>query len=159
LTHALDRLIKTGADTLTLKQDGMWKDVGTPDDIIESNRILTRSIETSVQGTVHPSAQLNGSVQLGHGSKIGSNAIITGPVVIGQDTVVEAGSAIGPHTSIGDDCIVSTPRLRSSVLFDGVEIDADRKFENMVLAANSCVDENQREFSSSILGENATVTY
>jgi glucose-1-phosphate thymidylyltransferase len=60
------------------------------------------------------------------------SSTIRGPVVIGDNTVVE-NSFIGPHTSIGDNSRIINSSVEHSVILNGSEvIDVERMEESLI---------------------------
>jgi UDP-3-O-[3-hydroxymyristoyl] glucosamine N-acyltransferase len=55
---------------------------------------------------VHPSAVVDGSVQLGDGVSIGAHCTVEAGVLIGANTVISANCHIGYKTVIGEDCFL-----------------------------------------------------
>lgn len=99
---------------------GWWKDTGKPSDLLEANRLVLDSISPKLLGDVDTDSHVSGKVQIGRGSKI-VNSNIRGPVIIGEDTVVE-NSYVGPHTSIGNRCTIIGSELEYSILMEDCSI-------------------------------------
>ena len=51
---------------------------------------------------VHPTAQIMGSVEIGAGSFIGANSILTTNIKIGKHAILNRGNQIGHDSEIGD---------------------------------------------------------
>lgn len=61
---------------------------------------------TRFSDSIHPSAVIHESAQLGSGVSVGPNAVIDGGVVIGDRSTIGAGVVIGPDSSIGQDTLI-----------------------------------------------------
>ncbi len=90
-----------------LEYKGKWLDPGKVDDWLEANEYILKK-------------NLGEKVEQGKNTEI-RNSKITGPVVIGDDVIIE-NSEIGPFTSIGDGCEIIGSYVKSSVLMSGVRI-------------------------------------
>lgn len=86
-----------------------------------------------------------GRVVLEEGGRI-INSRVRGPVVVGRGTVIE-NSFIGPHTSIGEDCVITHSALEHCVVLDGVKLEGVERMQDRVLGRNAqvrCIAENHR---------------
>jgi glucose-1-phosphate thymidylyltransferase len=140
LTQALNDMA-TGDATISWNVvGGVWKDVGTPIDVIETNRLLQEDLEHEIQGEISPEADITEPVSLGEGSVVSESANINGPVVIGKDTTIGPNAQIGPYTSIGDGCTVEGSRVSSSVVMNRAEIRGDREIENSIIGVGAIIN-------------------
>lgn len=82
--------------------DGYWEDVGNPEAYLSAHRdVLTGAVDVHV-----PGFRVRDDVWLGEGVDIDPDAVIEGPVVIGDNSRVEAGAHVGAHVVLGTDVIV-----------------------------------------------------
>ena len=56
--------------------------------------------------SIHPTAYIDGVVQLGEGSSIGRNVTIEGKLIVGRNTKIDNGAILRGDNIIGDDCTV-----------------------------------------------------
>lgn len=115
---------------------GWWKDTGKPEDLLEANRLtLDRIIgddEPVINGSVDEDSDIAGKVIIEKGAKIIKSSI-RGPVIIGENTVVE-NSYIGPFTSIYYDCHIKNSEVEYSIILEKCKIiDADIRIERSLL--------------------------
>jgi glucose-1-phosphate thymidylyltransferase len=73
-----------------------------------------------VDGYVDAGSVLVGHVVVEAGARV-LRSRIEGPAIIGAGTVVQD-SWVGPHTSIGRDCLVADSRLENSIALDGASV-------------------------------------
>lgn len=147
LTHALDRLVKNG-NVHWSKESGLWKDVGTPNDVIETNKIL---MEREFEAREIREIDSNGS------SSIAKDVTIRGPVMIGENTSIKGESTIGPYTCIGDNCEISDSHIKSSVIMDNVEINSKDKLTNSIIPNNSEISSPDEDFSRLVISEDTVI--
>jgi len=129
LTDALDALVGGDEPIEYHVENGLWKDVGTPTDVVDTNRILLEGRERRIDGEVEDAATVTGRVEIESGAVVEAGATVRGPAAIGADTRVESGASVGPYTSIGADCTIGKASIESSVVFDDVTV---RKRERIV---------------------------
>lgn len=104
---------------------GWWKDTGKSDDLLIANGLLLDKIPDSFfpnHGSVHSGAQIQGKVRIGVGSTVSEGVKIVGPVIIGENCVLE-NCQIGPHVSIGQGTVVRNASIANSIILDNCEID------------------------------------
>jgi glucose-1-phosphate thymidylyltransferase len=116
ITDAIQRLIDTRYVVKHHVIQGWWKDTGMPEDILEVNRLLLDDLVPIVQGTVEAGAVLKGRVSIGRESVLKSGCTVVGPTIIGKSCTIDAGTYIGPYTSIGDNTRVSGAHIEDSIV-------------------------------------------
>lgn len=120
---------------------GWWKDTGKPEDLLEGNQLLLAELagtDMRDEGETAPGAVLNGRIRIGRGSKIGNRVLIRGPVVIGENCVIE-NSYIGPYTSIGNGVEVYNTEIEHSVVFDNVDINCSKRIVDSLIGHNATI--------------------
>jgi len=108
--YLIDHGYKIGFAEIT----GWWKDTGKPSDLLEANRLVLDTIESSIEGDVDDDSTIAGKVIVGKGTQV-IKSVIRGPVVIGQNCIVED-SYIGPFTSIGDWTEIRNSEVEYSIV-------------------------------------------
>ena len=122
ITDAIQRLIDWGLRVDYEVVRGWWKDTGTPEDILDANRLLLdhKYRETIVKGRVEEDARIEGRVYIDEGAVIKSDSVVRGPVYIGKNTVIGPSAYVGPYTSIGDNCRLVNVEIENSVIMDNI---------------------------------------
>jgi len=123
IPDALNNMIAEGYSIKALETGGTWLDVVYPWDIIGLNNAILQNIQAGLGGTIEDGVSLRGKVMIGEGTVIRAGSYIYGPVVIG------AGCDIGPHvcimpsTSIGDNVVISSfTQIKNSVIGNDVSM-------------------------------------
>jgi glucose-1-phosphate thymidylyltransferase len=116
ITDAIQRLIDTRFIVKHHVIRGWWKDTGMPADILEVNRLLLDDLVPLVEGTVEEGAVLKGRVSIGKESVLKRGCTVFGPTIIGENCNIDAGTYIGPYTSIGDNTHVSGAHIEDSIV-------------------------------------------
>ncbi len=131
--HSL--MLKDGKRVGYKEITGWWKDTGKPEDLIIANQLLLDMLpETELpnHGTIDPSARIEGKVKIGIGARIGAGTVINGPVIIGENCLIE-NATIGPHTTIGQGCEIRNARIRNSIILDNAVINAPMSITDSIL--------------------------
>lgn len=115
LPDALKRLTEKGASLAPGKVDE-WMDCGNPAATIETNN---RLLELK-----HANSQVHESVKL-------VNSVVINPCYIGPGTTVE-NSVIGPHVSLGTNCVVKNARFDSAIVQNESKVEGVYFTQSMV---------------------------
>jgi len=116
LTDTLERLIDHDRVRGT-EVDGMWVDATYPWDL------LTVAREVLSRGRVVEAARSDG-VWIADSARVHREAVLQGPVVVGQDCEVGPDAVIGPNTALGSNVTV-----RSNAVVQDSVIDADTRID------------------------------
>ncbi len=142
ITDAIQLLLDQGGKVIGHRLEGWWLDTGKKDDLLTANTtVLDSWIQRQISGEVDAQSQVSGRVQLGKGSRI-INSQVRGPVVIGQDVLIE-GSFIGPFTSIADRCRIQDSVVEHCVVLENSSIQHVDRLEDSLIGKGSCVTKSQ----------------
>ena len=142
ITDAIQELIASGGTVLGQRVQGWWKDTGKPDDLLDANRLLLERIEPRLDGTVINS-RISGRVQLPASSSV-TNCSIVGPVLIGEDVVLE-NAYVGPFTSIGRKSVIRNAEVEHSVIESFVRIeDVDTRLQDCLIGLRAQISGGRR---------------
>jgi mannose-1-phosphate guanylyltransferase len=126
--------------------DGLWVDVGKPDDYIRANRLMLSNLAKEAP-LVEGDARIN------------ETATIIPPVVIGPGAVIEEDTCIGPYVAIGKDSEVSRgARIEDSVIFDRAWIDNHASVRGAIIGEGAIVGRWVKVESDCIVGDHAILT-
>ena len=131
ITDAIQWLIDDDQLVVHEVLEGWWLDTGKKDPLLECNRLVLDTIDGSVAGDVDENSSVEGRVQIAEGAQI-INSTVRGPAVIGEGTVIKD-SYVGPYSSIGNECRVSSSELDHSVILQGSSIsDVTRLTDSLI---------------------------
>ena len=136
ITEAIHNLLVEGYKVEHRMVSGWWKDTGTPEDILEANRLILDEMKPSVNGIIEDSSSIQGRVSVGSGTIIRRGALIRGPVIIGKDSRIESDVYIGPFTSIGDNVVVKSGEIENSIIMDGCIININDRIIDSLIGPN-----------------------
>ncbi len=116
ITDAIQKLIDSKRVVKHHIIQGWWKDTGMPEDILEVNRLLLDDLSPVVDGTIEEGAVVKGRVSIGEGTVLRTGSVVFGPSIIGNNCTIDAGTYIGPYTSIGDDTHLAGAHIEDSIV-------------------------------------------
>lgn len=120
---------------------GYWKDSGKPNDLLAANQMLLDSLPADFftnQGMIDPGARLEGKIKIGAGSKIGAKVLIRGPVIIGENCVLDD-CCVGPHTTLGSGCEIYSAEIEHSIIFENVDINCQVRIVDSIIGKNATI--------------------
>ena len=126
LTDAINIMLERGMK-LKVKQTDVWLDSGIPSAVLETNRILLD--KGRAPKTVVP----------------GDTVTIIQPVSIAEGCKIKS-SVIGPHVTIGKDCVIENVVLRNSLVEAGTTIH-DMVIEGSLIGKNAVLNGRAEQFN------------
>jgi len=161
ITEAIQLLLENGKSLGHRFVDGWWKDTGTPENILESNRLVLDELKSEILGVVEDDASIQGRVYVGAGTVVKHGAVIRGPASIGKDSIVEANVYIGPYTSMGNHVIIKRGEIENSIIMDNCQIEIDNKITDSLIGPCSEIIENNNHKPRGhrlVIGERSKIT-
>jgi mannose-1-phosphate guanylyltransferase / phosphomannomutase len=130
--------------------DGYWEDVGT----LEAYRSAHEDI---LDGRVHlelPGFRVRENVWLGENADLSPEAVVEGPVLVGDNSRIEAGAVLRPYTVLGNDVVVKNDAfLERSVVHDHVYIGRGSRLRGAVIGRASDLREGVRIDEGAVVGD------
>jgi UDP-N-acetylglucosamine diphosphorylase / glucose-1-phosphate thymidylyltransferase / UDP-N-acetylgalactosamine diphosphorylase / glucosamine-1-phosphate N-acetyltransferase / galactosamine-1-phosphate N-acetyltransferase len=121
LTDALLMLI--GEHRLRAVPLSTWMDIGYPWDLLDANAALLSELSSKNHGTLEEGVHLSGPVVVGRDTVVKSGTYIEGPCIIGNNCRIGPHAYIRGATSIGDDCHIGhCTELKNSIVMAGTKI-------------------------------------
>ena len=159
ITDAIQLLLDNGYYVGYQFVKGWWKDTGTPEDVLEANRLILDELKPEIKGKIEDKNSIQGRIAIEENTIIKKGALIRGPAIIGKNTVIESDIYIGPYTSIGNNVIIKNGEIENSIVMDNCLIDSDERIIDSLIAPHSKIISNNhkpraRKF---ILGERSYV--
>jgi len=142
ITESIQLLLEKGYNVGYQKVKDWWKDTGTPEDILEANRLVLDELKTEIRGKIENDTSIQGRVTTGKNSIIKENALIRGPAIIGENTTIEPNVYIGPYTSIGNNCIIKRGEIENSIIMDNCTINVNERITDSLIAPHSKIISN-----------------
>lgn len=161
ITEAIQLLLKHGDEIDYHIVEGWWKDTGTPEDILESNRLILDDLLPKIRGKVEEGGFTQGRVTLGENSTIGRGAIVRGPSIIGNDSRIHSGVYVGPYASIGDHVEMRRGEIEDSIIMDHCTVDVPHRITSSIIGQHTSItsaDHNSPKGFRLTLGENCQLS-
>lgn len=161
ITEAIELLLK-GEEKINYHiVQGWWKDTGTPEDILQSNRLVLDDLRPNIDGTVEDGSSIQGRVAIGENSTIRKGATVRGPSIIGKNTTLESGVYVGPYTSIGDGVIIKSGEIEDSIVMNHCIINVPHRITTSIIGQHTTIVgglENSPKGFRLTLGENCQLS-
>ena len=161
ITEAIQMLLKDGGSIDYHIVKGWWKDTGSPEDILDSNRLVLDDLQSRIDGTVEEGGSVQARVALGMDSVIKSGATVRGPTIIGKKSSIEPGVYVGPYTSIGDDVVIKRGEIEDSIVMDHCRIDVPHRITSSIIGQHTSItsgDHNSPRGFKLTVGENCQLS-
>jgi glucose-1-phosphate thymidylyltransferase len=148
ITDAIQELINADKAITPYKIQGWYIDAGKPEPIILANQLVLEDLPYSPP-PAPDSPQIEGTSDISHRVIIGANSkiinsVVRGPVIIGDDTVIED-SYVGPYTAIGDNCHIDGSEIEASIVMNNCIIRLiPGRIDRSLLADNAQVVSTER---------------
>ena len=96
------RLLKQGAPVFGWVADGYWEDVGTHESYLRAQAdVLSGRVQAEIAGF-----EVSPGMWVADGAEVDPDAILTGPLCIGEYAKIEAGAQLREFTVIGNNVVV-----------------------------------------------------
>ena len=143
ITEALQLFMKSGG---TINYDfvtGWWKDTGTPEDIIDANRLILDILVSENKSKLVS-------------SKVNTKNIIH-PVIIGKNCDIDDSVTLGPYVSVGDGVTLKNCKIDNSIVMDNCLIDSNIHISDSIIASNSIIENKNLKKHAFLLGERSKI--
>lgn len=158
IADALQLLVEEKKEIIYGMITDFWKDTGTPNDIIEANKIILENMPESFKGKKENNVIIEGKVIVGEGTLIKKDVKISGPVIIGKNCIIEGNSIIGENTSIGDNSNLKNCKISNSIIMSDCIINGKLDIKNSIIASNSKINKEEKGEKKFILGEGTQIS-
>jgi len=160
ITEAIQSLLDSGFDVGYCFVEGWWKDTGTAEDILESNRLILDDLKKDIKGIVEDEGSIQGRVSIGEKTRIKRGALLRGPIIIGENSTIEGQVYIGPYTSIGNDVAIKSGEIENSIIMNNCYIDVREKITDSLIGPHSTLTSNQKgpKGRKFIIGESSAIS-
>lgn len=154
--YFLDNKYKVGWKEIT----GWWKDTGKPDDLIMANQLLMQELPKEnfqMLGSAAEGVKFEGNVQVGIGTTIKGNASLVGPVIIGENCVLED-CVIGPNVTVGAGTTIKHSVIKDSIIFAGCNLEDTTPMRHSILGEQAKIKKNGADgYHRYILGDHTFI--
>ena len=159
IADALQLLIEERKEIIYEIITDFWKDTGTPNDIIEANRIILENMQKKINGEIEKNVTIKDNVIVGEGTILKSGVKIIGPAIIGKNCIIENNAVIEANTSIGDESKINGCYISNSIIMTNCTIRGNLEIKNSIIGSNSTINKEQSNNDKKfLLGEGTQIS-
>src|SRR6266851_1559255 len=148
------RLLERGAPVFGWVADGYWEDVGTHDAYhrVQAD-VLSRKVNADIDGF-----EVSPGVWVAEGAEVDPDAVLTGPVCIGDYAKIEAGAQLREFTVIGSNVVVKEGAfLHRAVVHNNVFVGQGVTLRGCVIGKNTDVMGSVRIEENAVVGDECVI--
>lgn len=121
ITDVLTRVIQeTQVTACTLDR---WIPVGRPWELLDATEFVLSDLEASLDGEIHPDANVRGAVVVEEGAKIDAGVVVEGPVYIESGVTIGPNAYVRPSTVLKEGATVGhAVEVKNSILMEGATV-------------------------------------
>lgn len=148
------KLLKEGKPIYGYVAEGYWEDVGTHESYLKAQAdVLTGKVDVDIDGF-----ELSPGVWVAEGAEVDREAILKGPLYIGDYAKVEGGVEIREHTVLGSNVVVKRGAfLHKAVVHDNVYIGPQTNLRGCVIGKNTDVMRAARIEEGAVIGDECLI--
>ena len=153
------KILELGKEIYGCKVKCFWADVGHPESLLKVNKwILGNLKRPKIAETAEIHGDVSGPVLIGEDVVIESGAKISGPVIIGDDCLVQANSIIKANSVIGPEVVIGKGnRLTGSIIYEKTISDSASKFKECMVGENCKIGSSTSLDRYAIVGANCKI--
>jgi mannose-1-phosphate guanylyltransferase / phosphomannomutase len=147
-------LLKRGAPLFGFISDGYWEDVGNHGSYLKAQAdVLAGRVNVEMDGF-----EVSPGVWVAEGAEVDPEAVLTGPLCIGDYAKVEAGAHLREYTVIGSNVVVKEGAfLHRAVVHNNVYVGQGATLRGCVVGKNTDVMRLARIEESAVVGDECVI--
>ncbi|MFC9331883.1 sugar phosphate nucleotidyltransferase [Kitasatospora sp. NPDC057015] len=148
------QLLKEGKPVFGYVAEGYWEDVGTHESYQKAQAdVLEGKVEVELDGF-----EISPGVWVAEGAEVDPEAVLRGPLYIGDYAKVEAGVELREHTVLGSNVVVKRGAfLHKTVVHDNVYIGPQSNLRGCVIGKNTDVMRASRIEDGAVIGDECLI--
>jgi mannose-1-phosphate guanylyltransferase / phosphomannomutase len=148
------RLLERGAPLYGWVADGYWEDVGTHESYLKAQAdVLSGRVDTKIDGF-----EVSPGVWVAEGAEVDPDAVLTGPLAIGDYAKIEAGARLREYTVVGSNVVVKEGAfLHRAVVHNNVYVGVGATLRGCVVGKNTDVMRSARIEESAVVGDECVI--
>ncbi|HVU74502.1 MAG TPA: mannose-1-phosphate guanyltransferase [Mycobacteriales bacterium] len=147
-------LVRRGAPVHGFVADGYWEDVGTHESYLRAQAdVLNRQVDVEIDGF-----EVSPGVWMGEGADVDPDAVLKGPVYVGNYAKVEAGAELREFTVLGSNVVVKGGAfLHRAVVHDNVFVGGQTNLRGCVIGKNTDIMRGARIEEGAVIGDECVI--
>ncbi|MEV0587528.1 mannose-1-phosphate guanyltransferase [Nonomuraea sp. NPDC050310] len=148
------RLLERGAPVYGYVAEGYWEDVGTHENYLKAQAdALSGRVRLDIDGF-----ELSPGVWVAETAAVDPDAVLKGPLLIGDYAKVEAGAELREYTVLGDNAVVREGAfLHRAVVHDNVYLGPGTHLRGCVIGKNTDVMTGARVEENAVVGDECVI--
>src|SRR5690242_12565431 len=147
-------LLKRGAPLFGWIADGYWEDVGTHESYLKAqDDVLSGRVEADIAGF-----EVSPGLWVAEGAELDPEAILSGPLCVGEYAKIEAGAQLREFTVIGNNVVVKEGAfLHRAVVHNNVYVGQGATLRGCVIGKNTDVMASARIEEGAVVGDECLI--
>jgi mannose-1-phosphate guanylyltransferase / phosphomannomutase len=148
------KLLKRGAPLFGYISDGYWEDVGTHESYLKAQAdVLAGRVQTDIAGF-----EVSPGIWVAEGAEVDPDAVLTGPMCIGDYAKIEAGAHLREYTVVGSNVVVKEGAfLHRAVVHNNVYVGQGVTLRGCVVGKNTDVMRLARIEEAAVVGDECVI--
>jgi mannose-1-phosphate guanylyltransferase / phosphomannomutase len=148
------RLVKAGAALHGWVADGYWQDVGTHESYLKAQAdVLSGQVEAEIDGF-----EISPGIWVAEGAEVDPEAVLTGPLCVGDYAKIEAGAELREFTVVGSNVVVKEGAfLHRAVVHNNVYIGQGATLRGCVICKKTDIMASARIEEGAIVGDECLI--
>jgi mannose-1-phosphate guanylyltransferase/phosphomannomutase len=148
------KLLARGAPIFGYISDKYWEDVGTLESYLKAQAdVLNRKVEVDIAGF-----EVSPGVWIAEGADVDPDAVLKGPLVIGDYAKIEAGATVREYSVIGANVVVKEGAfIHRAVVHNNVFVGQGTTLRGCVVGKNTDVMRLARIEEAAVIGDECVV--
>src|SRR5690349_21533469 len=148
------QLLKSGAPLYGWIADGYWEDVGSHESYLKAQAdVLSGRVEAEIGGF-----EVSPGVWIREGAEVDPEALLSGPLCIGEYAKIEAGAQLREFTVIGNNVVVKEGAfLHRAVVHNNVYVGQGATLRGCVIGKNTDVMAAARIEEGAVVGDECVI--
>ncbi|MCW2900648.1 MAG: D-alpha-D-mannose-phosphate guanylyltransferase [Streptosporangiaceae bacterium] len=148
------KLLAEGAPLYGYVADGYWEDVGTHESYLKAQAdMLSGKMDIELDGF-----EVSPGIWVGEGAEVDPEAVLMGPVYIGDYAKVEAGAELREFTVLGSNVVIKEGAfLHRAVVHDNVFVGPSTHLRGCVIGKNTDLMAGTRVEEGAIVGDECVI--
>jgi mannose-1-phosphate guanylyltransferase / phosphomannomutase len=148
------RLLESGAPLYGWIADGYWEDVGSHESYVKAQAdVLTGKVSAHIDGF-----EMSPGVWVADGAEIDPDAVLRGPLCIGDYAKIEAGAQLREFTVVGSNVIVKEGAfLHRAIVHNNVYVGRGATLRGCVIGKNTDVMSQSRVEEGAVVGDECVI--
>jgi mannose-1-phosphate guanylyltransferase/phosphomannomutase len=153
-SQVFPKLVEAGEPIYGYVAEGYWEDVGTHESYLKAQAdVLSGRVDVTIDGF-----EVAPGVWVAEGAEVHPDAVLKGPLYIGDYAKVEAGAELREFTVIGSNVVVKSGAfLHRAVVHDNVYIGPHSNLRGCVIGKNTDVMRNARIEEGAVIGDECVI--